>query len=168
MVNPWYTKKEVNEILFRIRPDKKLSIHGYYEIGNFIDKVLEKLSDHLNKYELNEQIVLNAFESILDGDLKDRCLEEIHKIANDDTLSLFLPVSRAKNFIKDLRMQYAWEYPNNIKNIARLLSAGIQYLLFEILELAVDITKDRKKIRITGEDIESVIDYDVELKKLLA
>ncbi len=140
----------------------------------YVSNIINKLTIIGKKKTISEKEVANAIQLILSGELLNNSLTEGEKsIINyknnielkgtrQSKSNILFPPSITEKFLRNFGTSKLM-----ITSLAPIFLASVlEYITYEIIDLASIIAKDNKRVRITIRDLEVVIRCDDELNKL--
>jgi len=177
----------IYKLLKQIHPDNGLSGDGLSEVNNIVRIVLKKVLDALNKLlissrgqkTISSRDIQSACRLVLPGELSKNGVTQANKavtrfnsveketgappMSRSKRAGLLFPVTRVETLMMELAT-----INRKSATSAVYLTAVLEYVTAEILELAGNAASSNKKIRITPRHIKLAILNDSELSALLS
>jgi len=173
----------INKVLKQVHPDMGIKGEAMAEMDNYVKSLIDKImrvvnifTEKNNRKTVTSTEIQSAVKVVLSGVLEKDAIKEgvlaVTKYQSSITKNekgslsskagIIFPVTRIKN----TWMKKSATAPRIGKTAAVYLSAVLEYITAEILELAGNITKEHHKKRITDRMILLSIRNDDELDKL--
>ncbi len=140
----------------------------------YISNIINRLTIIGKKKTISEKEIINALHIVLTGELLSNSLTEGEKSivsfknnintkgSRQNKSNIIFPPSIIEKFLRNFGTSKLM-----ITSLAPVfLAAVLEYITYEIIDLASITAKDNKRVRITIRDLEVVIRCDVELNKL--
>jgi histone H2A len=140
----------------------------------YISNIINRLTIIGKKKTISEKEIINALHVVLTGELLSNSLNEGEKSiisfknnvntkgSRQNKSNIIFPPSIVEKFLRNFGTSKLM-----ITSLAPVfLAAVLEYITYEIIDLASITAKDNKRVRITIRDLEVVIRCDVELNKL--
>lgn len=169
----------INKLLKQSFLTNEITYNAKSQLNSVLLCICRHILKSIDKKTINNKDVICVLNTILSGELLKNCIIEGEKAVNNFT-----------NFVKNYgddnvnKMRFSKQEKSNIifspsiinkifkneikiSNSAKIfISAVLEYLTFEIIDLSIIFCKDDKRSRITIRDIEIAIKTDNELNKM--
>jgi histone H2B len=167
----------ISKVLKQVSPDNGITLNAKQQLNSFLCILLKEIStmtiDLTNiskKKTISLKEIKNALNIVLFGELLSCSLKEGEKAcesysnetkgSRQNRANIIFPPSLIENFLRS----------NSRFSIASLtpiyLAAVLEFITFEILDISVKNSKERKHNRITVRDMELAVRNDIELDTL--
>lgn len=163
-----YTKDEIQAVFHYINPDMQLGFDAYEKICKMIEhNIVHRVCEYLRDKPLVEQEVINAYVNIVDLNqnneinMKTQCLSALNVVVHNPHKQLLLPILRTAILFESKGLHL-----DEGSIIVKLLTAGIEYLLSEVIDTGCNVTQNRNRKRLMPLHIDEAIDNDVELRQV--
>jgi len=142
-------------------------------LAKYISRIAKELTIHGRKKTISDKEILNSIKIVLSGGLLDNSILEGEKSVNiintsndkgsrQNKAGIIFPPSITEKFLRNFG--YSKIMIANTSSV--YLSAVLEYLTYEILDLSLNYCKENKRSRITIRDIEVTIRNDEEFSKI--
>ena len=151
-----FTKAEITHET-RIQLNRLMQIFSH----KIVDIVYILLSNQI-KNTITISVIQNAVDMFLSGELQQNAREIANKVLYQK-YTLILPYHITEKYLR----KFGTSKYNVSRQSITYLTAVLEYLLGEILDLAFTYTKYQKRLRITVSDLEQSLREDVEFRPIL-
>ena len=142
-------------------------------LAKYISRISKELTIHGKKKTISEKEISNSIKIVLSGGLLDNSILEGEKSVNifinsndkgsrQNKAKIIFPPSITEKFLRNFG--YSKIMITNTSSV--YLSAVLEYITYEILDLSLNYCKENKRSRITIRDIEVSIRNDEEFNKI--
>ena len=157
------------KLLKNISEKAEISRDARNQLNTIIQIFCQKIVDivysllkNTKKRTINVNTVENAVDIFLYGELKKNAKKISHDVINNK-FNLILPHHLSQKFLR----RFGNSNLNVSKKSITYLTATLEYLLGEILDLSFTYTTYKKRVRITVSDLELSLREDVEFEPIL-
>jgi histone H2A len=175
-----YFETFISKVLKQVSENAGITSNAKQQLNSFlctlakhISKIAKELTIHGKKKTISEKEISNSIKIVLSGGLLDNSILEGEKSVNifnnsndkgsrQNKAGIIFPPSITEKFLRNFG--YSKIMITNASSV--YLSAVLEYLTYEILDLSLNYCKDNKRSRITIRDIEVTIRNDEEFNKI--
>lgn len=175
-----YFETFISKVLKQVSENAGITSNAKQQLNSFlctlakhISRIAKELTIHGKKKTISEKEISNSIKIVLSGGLLDNSILEGEKSVNifnnsndkgsrQNKAGIIFPPSITEKFLRNFG--YSKIMITNTSSI--YLSAVLEYLTYEILDLSLNYCKENKRSRITIRDIEVTIRNDEEFNKI--
>jgi histone H2A len=175
-----YFETFISKVLKQVSENAGITSNAKQQLNSFlctlakhISKIAKELTIHGKKKTISEKEISNSIKIVLSGGLLDNSILEGEKSVNifnnsndkgsrQNKAGIIFPPSITEKFLRNFG--YSKIMITNASSV--YLSAVLEYLTYEILDLSLNYCKENKRSRITIRDIEVTIRNDEEFNKI--
>ena len=146
--------KSIKRVLASVHPDLNMSTDAKIIHNNFLNNLMRKIIEHAIFSSKFKEVILRVFK----GELAFHTITEIRrsllKYENGTKTKGIFPYLQIKEIFEDMRLSIA-------------VSAVLNYISGEILELAGNLTREDERLQMSDSDIIEAMTNDPELHRLI-
>ena len=175
-----YFETFISKVLKQVSDNAGITSNAKQQLNSFlctlakqISRIAKELTIHGKKKTISDKEISNSIKIVLSGGLLDNSILEGEKSVNifnssgdkgsrQNKAGIIFPPSITEKFLRNFG--YSKIMITNSSSV--YLSAVLEYLTYEILDLSLNYCKENKRSRITIRDIEVTIRNDEEFSKI--